>query len=148
MLLNDQTVTTLTPPLHKGCACTVDKGAKIRTDLTPAELSAKITAEMNAVGMKGVASVPPVQVDTSKFRFDAEHVKERKHGVSEDEARDFIRDASVSVMRWDGQSIRYYGKDGAAFVRPEEALISTAFRYGEYDARAVALMEVLARYGL
>lgn len=26
LLLNDQTVTTLTPPLHKGCACTVDKG--------------------------------------------------------------------------------------------------------------------------
>ena len=28
LLLNDQTVTTLTPPLHKGCACTVDKGEK------------------------------------------------------------------------------------------------------------------------
>ena len=28
LLMNDQTVTTLTPPLHKGCACTVDKGAR------------------------------------------------------------------------------------------------------------------------
>ena len=28
MLMNDQTVTTLTPPLHKGCGCTVDRGAK------------------------------------------------------------------------------------------------------------------------
>ena len=28
LLLNDQPVTTLTPPLHKGCACTIDKGAK------------------------------------------------------------------------------------------------------------------------
>jgi len=25
-LMNDQTVTTLTPPLHKGCSCTVGKG--------------------------------------------------------------------------------------------------------------------------
>ena len=25
-LMHDQTVTALTPPLHKGCACTVDKG--------------------------------------------------------------------------------------------------------------------------
>ena len=25
MLMHDQTVTTLTPPLHKGCSCTVDK---------------------------------------------------------------------------------------------------------------------------
>lgn len=148
MLLNDQTVTTLVPPLHRGCSCTVDKGAKIHADLTSTELSAKITAEMNAAGMKGVASVPPIRVDTSNFRFDAEHVKERKHGVSEAEARDFIRDASISITRWNGQSIRYYGRNGAAFVRPEEALISTAFRYCEYDARAVALMEVLARYGL
>jgi hypothetical protein len=28
LALHDQTVTTLTPPLHKGCACTVDKGEK------------------------------------------------------------------------------------------------------------------------
>ena len=27
-LMHDQPVTTLTPPLHKGCACTVDKGVK------------------------------------------------------------------------------------------------------------------------
>lgn len=29
LLLNDQTVTTLTPPLHKGCACTVGRGAPL-----------------------------------------------------------------------------------------------------------------------
>ena len=28
LALHDQTVTTLTPPLHKGCACTVDVGTK------------------------------------------------------------------------------------------------------------------------
>ena len=28
LLMHDQPVTTLTPPLHKGCACTVDKGEK------------------------------------------------------------------------------------------------------------------------
>jgi hypothetical protein len=28
-LMNDQPVTTLTPPLHKGCACTVDRGAPL-----------------------------------------------------------------------------------------------------------------------
>ena len=28
LALNGQLITTLTPPLHKGCACTVDKGVK------------------------------------------------------------------------------------------------------------------------
>ncbi len=32
LALNDQPVTTLTPPLHKGCACTVDKGEKCTKD--------------------------------------------------------------------------------------------------------------------
>ena len=29
MLMNDQTVTTLTPPLHKGCGYTVDIGESV-----------------------------------------------------------------------------------------------------------------------
>jgi hypothetical protein len=29
LAMNDVTVTTLTPPLHKGCACTVDKGESL-----------------------------------------------------------------------------------------------------------------------
>jgi len=32
MLMNDQTVTTLTPPLHKGCACTAGVGMKTMPD--------------------------------------------------------------------------------------------------------------------
>ena len=31
-LMHDQTVTTLTPPLHKGCGCTVDVGEKCNQD--------------------------------------------------------------------------------------------------------------------
>ncbi len=34
LLLNDQPVTALTPPLHKGCACTVDKWLESNNYLT------------------------------------------------------------------------------------------------------------------
>lgn len=148
LALNDQTITTLTPPLHKGCACTVDKGARINSDLTPEQMSAKITAEMNAFGMRGVAAVPPVQIDTSKFRFDARHVQEQGHDVSEAEARRFQREALASVTVWQGRMVKYFGRDGAVYVSLPDEIMATAFRFAQYDKHTMTLMEVLARYGL
>lgn len=41
---------------------------------------------------------------------------ERAHMVSREEAERFIKESDVSLTRWNGRFVNYYGKDGATYV--------------------------------
>lgn len=109
----------------------------------------KIKSEIKAAGMKGEIELSPKKkIDVSKYTFDEEHInKEREHNISREDAERFIRDADVSITRWNGRFVNYYGPEGAVFVDTENNNIRTAFGKDEFDDHVKKMREVLEKNG-
>jgi hypothetical protein len=97
------------------------------------------------IGMKGIIELDPVIPDISSLSYDASHIEDRHHGVTRDEAVSYIRNARVSVTRWNGKFKNYYSDAGAAYVDMDDNTIRTAFKSDEYDEKTVKMMEELKR---
>lgn len=96
---------------------------------------------------KSVVHLTPTPIDVSKLSFDDNHInKERKHNVSESEAKQFIKDAKFSVEVWDGEFERYYGKEGTTYVHVLVDKIRTSFKAYEYDGITKKVVEVYKQY--
>lgn len=100
-------------------------------------------------GIKGKIHITPSALDFSTLQYDEEHIKCRGHGVSEKQAHDIIRTASISVTVWDGKFERYYSSKlgGAAYVNRETNTIRTAYMGEEIKGNSQKVMEVLKKYG-
>lgn len=100
-------------------------------------------------GMKGKIHITPSPVDFSTLQYDGGHIKERGHGVSEKQAHDIIRTASVSTTVWGGQFERYYSTKlgGVVYVNRETNTVRTAYMGDEVRGDARKVMEVLKKYG-
>ena len=87
-------------------------------------------------GVYGTARVPAEPIDTSVLTLDTAHIAERNHGVTLDEARSFIDQATFSLRRrhWSGETfVNYYSSDGASYVRLSDNVIRTSFKNDEFD---------------
>ena len=98
-------------------------------------------------GIRGIISLQPPKIDISTLAFDIEHVEMRKHNITEEEAKKIIRNAKLSISRWNGKFIDYFLDDGAAYVDTEKDEIRTAFFANQFDEKAKKMMEVLKRHG-
>lgn len=108
-----------------------------------------VKKDIKGLGIKGEVSIPAKPINTSKLTFDNKHTNvERNHIVTEIEAKGYIEDALVSISRWNGKFINYYGVDGSAYVDTVKNEIRTSFTLKEYDPKTVKLMEVLKKYGI
>ena len=109
----------------------------------------RCAAEMKDIGIKGTIHIPKKDsIDVRKLSFDDEHInKERKHNVTEEEAKGFISNAVLSITKRNGMTENYYSKNGIAYVNPKEMKIKTAFGQSEFKGDAEIIMEVLKRYG-
>lgn len=109
----------------------------------------KIISEMKAAGIKGEVELSPKEkIDVSHFTFDDDHInKEREHKVTREEAEKYIQEADVSVTRWNGRFVNYYGPNGAVFVDTENANIRTAFHKEQFDEHVRKMREVLKNNG-
>lgn len=95
-------------------------------------------------GIRGNIDVNPKNIDLKNYSFDEQHInKERKHIVSREEAENFMKDADVSVTRWNGRFVNYYGENGAVYIDTEKKNIRTAFKNSEYDDKTNKFMEVV-----
>lgn len=97
-------------------------------------------------GIYGTARVPAEPIDTSVLTLDTAHIAERNHGVTLDEARSFIDQASFSLRRrhWTGEIfVNYYSGDGASYVRLSDNVIRTSFKKDEFDPLIKTIMEEL-----
>ncbi|MBQ9487755.1 MAG: minor capsid protein [Selenomonadaceae bacterium] len=94
--------------------------------------------------IRGEIVYPPPKLDVSKFKFDAEHTQGDKHphNVTEEEARRFVSNAYFTIVKYNGNSYNYYGREGAAFVRMDLQTIRTAFKSDEYDEKVKKLIGV------
>ena len=121
---------------------------KAQKELAEKARDDKIKVEIKAAGLKGEVNFKPEKVDVSGFSFDDFHINgEREHRVAREEAERFIQEADVSLTRWKGRFINYYGPNGAVYVDMENNNIRTAFTKDEYDEKIIKLREVMEKYG-
>lgn len=117
---------------------------KVQKELAQRERDDKIKAEIRAAGMKGEIDLHPKIPDTDKLSFDDAHINgERKHGVTEEEAKSYIKNARFSATKWRGKYTNYFSDDGSAYVDNETGSIRTAFKKEQYDDKVRTAMEVV-----
>lgn len=110
--------------------------------------TAIIKSELKALGLKGKINLEPTKIDFAKLRFDEKHINdERRHAVTFDEAKDFIRQSLFSETVWNGQYERYYSEAGAAYIRVSDKFIRTAFKREEYSENILEALEAVKKYG-
>lgn len=111
-------------------------------------INGKIRAELLDNKIKGIPKIHPKKVDVSKFSFDDKHINgERGHRLTRAEAERFVREADISLTRWKGRFINYYGPNGAVYVDVENNNIRTAFKKEQFDAPTLKIREVAEKYG-
>lgn len=126
----------------------VSANKKARKELAQKAKDDKIKSEIKAAGLRGELDLHPIIPDVDKLSFDDEHInKQRKHAVTEKEAKNFIKNAKFSATKWNGKYTNYYSDEGAAYVDNETQHIRTAFKKEQYDDAAKGAMEVLKREG-
>ena len=107
---------------------------------------AQVIKDVEQIGIKGSVNIPPKKIDVDNLNFDSAHINERNHNVSLKEAKQLIKNADVSLSRWNGQFENYYGKNGAAYVDVSKNLIRTAFKSTEYDDKTKKMMGVIEKW--
>lgn len=96
-----------------------------------------------------VIHLEPTKINVDALTFDDAHINaERKHRVSEEQAKQYIRNAKISVSVWNGQFERYYGTEGAAYVNTIKHEIRTAYSRAEFDENTIALIEEMKKNGI
>ena len=116
----------------------VAKNKKVQKEVDIKKRNDKIKAELSEAKIKGVPQISPDKIDVSKFTFDTAHINaEREHGVSRNEAERFIKEADISLTRWNGRFVNYYGPNGAVYVDTENNNIPT-----------LKIREVAEKYGI
>lgn len=127
----------------------VAKNKKVQKEVDIKKRNDKIKAELSEAKIKGVPQISPDKIDVSKFTFDTAHINaEREHGVSRNEAERFIKEADISLTRWNGRFVNYYGPNGAVYVDTENNNIRTAFKKEQFDEPTLKIREVAEKYGI
>ena len=94
--------------------------------------------------LKGELRQPEIPEDIERFTYNAEHANnERGHGVSEEEALMYIREAVVEERRNGGVYRNYFGPDGCAYILTRKKEIKTAFKAAQFTPNISALLEVM-----
>lgn len=115
---------------------------KTQKVLAEKERDDKIIQKMKSAGMRGKIDLHPSLPDVKQLSFDDVHINnERQHGVTEEEAKSYIRKARFTVTRWNGKYTNYFSDIGAAYVDNEQGKIRTAFKKEQYDETTRKVME-------
>ena len=121
---------------------------KAQNELAKKARNDTIKTELRSNGVRGEIHLNPKKIDVEQLQFDNKHINlQREHGVSLDDAIQYIKNAKVSVTVWKGQYERYYSEDGVAYVDLEKMLIRTAFKKDEFKGDVLKILEVMRKYG-
>ena len=72
----------------------------------------------------------------------------QKENIAFQEAERFIKEADISLTRWNGRFVNYYGPNGAVYVDTENNNIRTAFKKEQFDEQTLKIREVAEKYGI
>ena len=91
----------------------------------------------------------PTAIDVDSLGFDDEHINgQREHGVTSAQAKEWIKDAKISITVWNQHYERYIGEEGAVYVNLEQNEIRTAFSSDEFEGALPPLIEEMRKNGL
>ena len=91
----------------------------------------------------------PTAIDVDSLGFDDEHINgQREHGVTSAQAKEWIKNAKISITVWNHRYERYIGKEGAVYVNLEQNEIRTAFSSDEFEGALPTLIEEMRKNGL
>ena len=108
----------------------------------------RLKDDLYDLGVKGKIKIPPEPIDTSNLSFNDKHTnKERQHGVTEEEAKQFIKEAKLSTEKWNGRFVNYYGSKGSAYVDRELNEIKTAYSSKQFDDVIKNIGRKMKEYG-
>lgn len=127
----------------------VDASWKNNPGMTKERKDAIFESEIKRILNKpnSVVHLQKTLIDCDELSIDIIHInKERKHNVTESEAKSFIDNAYFSVSVWNGQFERYYSKLGATYVDMEGKEIRTAFKAKEFDDITKSLIKEYEQY--
>ncbi len=98
------------------------------------------------LGIKGELNLNPTPIDLNNFSFDEEHINERQHNVTREEAVLFMNEALFSLEKWKGTFVNYYSNDGAVFINIKEKNIRTSFKANEFDEEIKTIIKEIKKY--
>lgn len=91
----------------------------------------------------------PTAIDVDSLGFDDEHINgQREHGVTSAQAKEWIKNAKMSITVWNQRYERYIGEEGAVYVNLEQNEIRTAFSSDEFEGALPTLIEEMRKNGL
>ena len=108
----------------------------------------RIIKEIKEAGTQGKVSLHPELPDFQSLSFDAKHIDDRRHGVTFEEAVEYIKNARFTATRWNGEFIDYFGNEGATYVSVKNNSIRTAFKREDFTQAVKHALEVLDKYGI
>lgn len=121
---------------------------RANTEFTRRQKSDIIIEEIKQCGIRGNVNLKPREIDSASLKFDNNHInKERLHDVTEQEAKQFIKEAKISVTIWKGKFENYYGENGATYVNMETKEIRTSFKAEQFTNNIKEMLEVLKKNG-
>ena len=99
-------------------------------------------------GINGVVNINPKPLNLKNYSFDNTHINaQRQHNVTREEAEKFMNEAAVSLTRWNGQFVNYYGENGAVYIDTKNKVVKTAFKKEEFDEKINNFMKVVLNDG-
>ena len=91
----------------------------------------------------------PTAIDVDSLGFDDEHInRQREHGVTSAQAKEWIKNAKISITVWNQHYERYIGEEGAVYVNLEQNEIRTAFSSDEFEGALPTLIKEMRKNGL
>lgn len=104
----------------------------------------KLVAEAENLNIKGKPIKNIDRIDLAEFGFQDHHINsERLHGITKEQAQQYVNDSIAAYSRWGGQVTLYISPGGAAIVDHKKKTVSTAYNSAEYDSKLNKLLEVL-----
>jgi hypothetical protein len=96
--------------------------------------------------IKGQINIPPKKLDINTLEFDNIHTNtERHHNVTREEAISFIKNASLSISKWNGTFEIYYSPEGIVYVDLIKNIIRTAYKKEEFLGETIKIIEKIAK---
>lgn len=104
----------------------------------------KLVAEAENLNIKGKLIKNIDRIDLAEFGFQDHHINsERLHGITKEQAQQYVNDSVAAYSRWGGEVTFYISPSGAAIVDHKKKTVSTAYNSAEYDGKLNKLLEVL-----
>ena len=115
----------------------------------------KIQEQLKAAGVdKGVA-LPPEKVRAYILpggKYEPYHIMKRmmKRGITDDDVRSYVEEASVMFKQWGDQRRMYVSKNGISVTMRdgEDWLFKTAWKDIDFDEETERIMEAIKNAGL